>query len=88
MSYQRQPLRTRPRRGEELQRGRASHLSQQPHRAAFTLRGLDIGRLDRFIAQAQRAARRAEREFAGVTIEQNADGRISVSAAGMSSMRL
>jgi hypothetical protein len=44
--------------------------------------------LDRFVAQAQRAALRAKREFEGVTIEADVDGRISVSAIGMTSIRL
>jgi hypothetical protein len=54
----------------------------------FTLYGRDIARLDRFVAQGQRAALRADREFEGVTIEVDVDGRINVNAIGMNSMRL
>jgi DNA-binding protein YbaB len=47
-----------------------------------------IGKLDRFVGQAQRTARRAEREFKGVTIEVDAEGMVSVHAIGMRPMLL
>jgi hypothetical protein len=56
--------------------------------AEFTLDGQHIGKLDRFVGQAQRAALRAERQFEGVTIEVDTDGIVSVHALGMRSMLL
>jgi hypothetical protein len=44
--------------------------------------------LDRFLIQGQRAALHADREFEGITIEVDDDGGISVTAVGMTSMRL
>jgi hypothetical protein len=61
---------------------------QEPSMAAFTLHGQHIGRLDRFVGQAQRAALEARRRFEGVTIEVDAEGSVSVHAIGMRSMLL
>jgi hypothetical protein len=54
----------------------------------FTLHGRHVAKLDRFVGQAQRAALRAEREFEGVTIKVDDQGRVSVHAIGMTSMLL
>jgi hypothetical protein len=56
--------------------------------AEFTLDGHHIGKLDRFIGQAQRAALHAERQFEGVTIEVDAEGIVTVHAIGLRSMLL
>ena len=56
--------------------------------AAFTLHGHHIAKLDRFVGQAQRAARRAEREFEGVSIKVDDHGVVSVHASGVMSMLL
>jgi hypothetical protein len=56
---------------------------QEPWVTSFTLHGHHIAKLDRFVSQAQRAARRAKREFEGVSIEVDAQGRISVHAIGI-----
>jgi hypothetical protein len=56
---------------------------QEPRVTGFTLRGHHIGKLDRFVGQAQRTALRAEREFEGVRIEVDAQGVVSVHAIGM-----
>jgi hypothetical protein len=56
--------------------------------AGFALHGHHIAKLDRFVGQAQRAARRAEREFEGVSIEVDDHGVVSVHASGVTSMRL
>jgi len=54
----------------------------------FTLRAHHIAKLDRFLGQAQRAALRAGREFAGLSIEIDGQGVVTVAAAGMASMTL
>ncbi|MBV9416782.1 MAG: hypothetical protein JO363_17500, partial [Solirubrobacterales bacterium] len=56
--------------------------------AGFTLRGHHLAQLDRFLWQAQSAARRAEREFEGVSVEIDARGEVTVHAPGMTSMVL
>ncbi|MBV8999198.1 MAG: hypothetical protein JO304_09075 [Solirubrobacterales bacterium] len=56
--------------------------------ARFALHGRHIARLDRFVAQAQRAALRAEREFEGVCVELDDQGTVSVHALGMTSILL
>ena len=56
--------------------------------AGFTLHRHDIAKLDRFVGQAQRAARRAEREFEGVSIEVDDHGVVSVHASGVMPMLL
>jgi hypothetical protein len=61
---------------------------KEPSVTGFTLRGHHVAKLDRFVAQAQRAALRAEREFEGVCIEVDAQGRVTVHAFGMTSMLL
>jgi len=60
----------------------------QSSQAVFTLCGRDIARLDRFIIQGERAARRAERGFDGVTLEVDVDGSVSVTAVGVTPIRL
>jgi hypothetical protein len=62
--------------------------TDEPLAAEFTLNVQHIGKLDRFIGQAQRAAVLAEREFEGVLIEVDAEGTVSVHAAGIRSMLL
>jgi hypothetical protein len=54
----------------------------------FTLHGRHIAKLDRFVGQAQRAARRTKREFEGVRLELDGRGTVSVHAIGMTSMLL
>jgi hypothetical protein len=106
MAYRGQPLRSRLRRGAELQRGgeqvrlagelrtggsRAPGVAprrQEPRQALLTLHRRDIARLDRFLIQGQRAALRADREFEGITIAVDDDGGITVTAVGMTSIRL
>lgn len=102
MAYRGQPLRSRPRRGADLQRaGEQARLAGElrtggsrapdvaPRRQELlTLHRRDIARLDRFLIQGQRAALRADREFEGITIAVDDDGGISVNAVGMTSMRL
>lgn len=61
---------------------------REPSLARFTMHRHQIGKLDRFVGQAQRTARRAEREFKGVTIEVDAEGMVSVHAIGMRPMLL
>ena len=61
---------------------------QEPLVAEFTLYGHHIGKLDRFVGQAQRTAARAAREFEGVTLRVDAQGAVSVHATGMTSMLL
>jgi hypothetical protein len=56
--------------------------------ARCTLHGHHVAKLDRFVAQARRAASWAEREFEGVSIELDDHGRVSVHAVGMTSMFL
>ena len=60
----------------------------QPCVSGFTLHRHHITKLDRFVGQAQRAARRAEREFEGVSIEVDDDGVVTVHASGVMSMLL
>jgi len=54
----------------------------------FTLRGHDLAKLDRFLSQAARAARRDNRAFEGVSIEVSAGGTVSVHAVGMRPIEL
>lgn len=61
---------------------------QVPRQMVLTLYGRDIARLDRFVAQGQRAALKVGREFEGVMVEVDADGSISINAIGMNSTRL
>jgi hypothetical protein len=70
-------------RAAELQRD-AGH----ERLAGFTLHGRHIARLDRFLGQARRAARRAEQEFEGVIVEINGQGTVTVHAPGMTSILL
>lgn len=56
--------------------------------AEFTLDGRHIGKLDRFVGQAQRAALHSGRQFEGVTVEVDAEGIVTVHAIGMRSMLL
>lgn len=105
MSYQRQTLRMRPRRGAEPQRERDQPRltrglpaggsqaplvleGQVPGQTSVTLCSRDIARLDRFVAQSQRAAVQADRAFEGVTVHVDGVGRISIHAVGMNSMLL
>ncbi len=70
-------------------RGRTARVLKHRHElrvTGFTLH--HIAKLDRFVGQAQRAARRAGREFEGVSIEVDARGVVSVHAIGMMSMML
>ena len=67
---------------------RAPRLTQEPRATGFTLRGHHLVKLDRFLCQAKRTARRAEREFEGVNIEIDARGEVTVHAIGMTSMVL
>jgi hypothetical protein len=67
---------------------RVLHHRRQPCVSGFTLHRHHIAKLDRFVGQAQRAARRAEREFEGVSIEVDDHGVVSVHARGMMSMLL
>ena len=62
--------------------------SHESPAAEFMLDGRHIGKLDRFVGQAQRAAQHAERQFEGVTIEVDAEGIVTVHAIGMRSMLL
>jgi hypothetical protein len=64
------------------------HTETAVDQTRFTLHARHIARLDRFVGQAQRAARRAEREFEGVSIEVDDQGTVSVHATGMMSMLL
>jgi hypothetical protein len=59
-----------------------------PCATGFTLHGHQIAKLDRFVGQAQRAARRAGREFDGVSVEVDHHGVVSVHASGVMSMLL
>ncbi len=61
---------------------------EEPSVAQFLLRGHHIGKLDRFVGQAQRAAARAAREFDGVTVVVDERGTVSVHATGMTAMSL
>ena len=61
---------------------------ETPSVAQVTLHGHHIGKLDRFVGQAQRAAARAAREFDGVTLVVDARGTVSVHATGMTAMLL
>jgi hypothetical protein len=54
----------------------------------FTLHRHHIAKLDRFVGQAQRAARRAGREFDGVSVEVDDHGVVSIHASGVMSMLL
>ena len=54
----------------------------------FTLRAHHIAKLDRFLGQAERAARRTGREFVGLSIEIDGQGVVSVHASGMTSITL
>ena len=56
-----------------------------PGEGRFTLHGRHIAKLDRFVGQAQRVARRAEREFEGISVELDDQGTVSVHAIGMTS---
>jgi hypothetical protein len=67
---------------------RAPRDGQERQVTGFTLRAHHIARLDRFLGQAQRAALRAGREFAGLSIEVDGQGVVSVHATGMTSMTL
>jgi len=67
---------------------RAPRHSEEPRTAGFTLRGHHLAKLDRFLWQAKSAARRAEREFEGVSVEIDARGEVTVHAPGMTSMVL
>lgn len=49
--------------------------------ARFMLHSHHLAKLDRFIAQARRRAMRGSGEFAGVTVEIDAAGTVSVHAA-------
>jgi hypothetical protein len=61
---------------------------EEPSVARFTLHWHHIAKLDRFVGQARRAARWAERDFEGVTIMVDADGLVSPHATGVNSMLL
>ena len=67
---------------------RAPRHTEEPRVAGFTLRGHHLAKLDRFLWQAKSAARRAEREFEGVSVEIDARGEVTVHAPGMTSMVL
>jgi hypothetical protein len=71
-----------------------SHLARTPRHGperratGLTLRAHHIAKLDRFLFQAQRAALRSGQEFAGLSIEIDGQGVVSVHATGMTSMTL
>jgi hypothetical protein len=56
---------------------------EEPWVARFTLHVQHIAKLDRFLAKAQRAALRAQREFEGDSIDIDARGVVTVHAVGM-----
>lgn len=71
--------------------GRAARVPRQGQKrrvTGFTLGGQQLAKLDRFLGQAQRTALRAEREFAGVSIEIDGQGVVRVHATGMTSIVL
>ena len=56
--------------------------------ARFTLHSHHLAKLDRFVAQAQRHATRSGGQFAGVAIEIDAAGAVSLHAAGLQTRML
>ena len=60
--------------------------THEPEVAGFTLDGRHIGKLDRFIGQAQRVAVRAQRQFEGVTIEVDVFGPVVNIASRLTSL--
>lgn len=56
--------------------------------ARFTLHSHHLATLDRFVAQAQRHATRSGGQFAGVALEIDAAGAVSLHAAGLQTLML